>query len=568
MAGCLRLISGGAAGARTISAGKSDVRFYLLLLTLLLNAGGAVRAQDSLYVYGGPGTLEGKFETAGGLPDRQGWIGVDLSNQNPNHWHIDTFNCANLDPGQPNNHAWWCGEVLEACDPEDPPEGYRNMLRDWLDWYGEVADTSLATTVTIDAILNFDTEPGYDYLRLQCWDESGMQDLESYFGQAGSVIVDASATISPAGYVPHPDTGLPAIHLRWEVTSDGAWSDEDCEWPTAGAAQIDLISVFFDQGGGPVQIGTNETCEPGNPTQWSQGEWPQVGDFSKVWPLLDDADPNVQNNTPQFAFIDDGEVVPGTGGTPCCQPMHCYGPDEWCINIWGGLAGPDFDLLSEIWSPVITVPEDEFDKAVFAYTEYLDNGTCWPDNLVFTVWRVRSTTDPAGEVGWTEWRNHGELGGGRQQYRRVHKRVDDLLVPGARSIQLALGIDENGHCPYESFPTPAPYFDDAAFYLVSGLSGLPELDPVLHLGKPVPNPFNPGTSITFTLPVAGPVWLAVYDLRGQLVNVLVNEQRPAGAQTVSWDGRDDQGAATAAGTYLFRLDADGKQLIRKGSLLK
>lgn len=46
---------------------------------------------------------------------------------------------------------------------------------------------------------------------------------------------------------------------------------------SAGAAQIDLIQVFFDQGAGFVQMGPTETCEPGQPTSWvptADGWWP------------------------------------------------------------------------------------------------------------------------------------------------------------------------------------------------------------------------------------------------------------------------------------------------------
>ncbi|MFH1844161.1 MAG: hypothetical protein ABIF77_13220, partial [bacterium] len=422
--------------------------FVFLYLSLLVFT---ATAQDTLFVYGGPGSLDGKFETAAGLPDRQGWMGMDLSNLTPPNWQISTFNCTNLDPGQPENHAWWCGEVLTACNPEDPPEGYANSRIDRLDWYGLVPDTTVATTVIVTAILNHDTEIGYDELHLQYESEYGLADLISYTGRGDSVMVNEYAVLAPEAYVPHPATHQPAVHLRWEFRSDTSWSDEDCEYPTAGAAQIDRIEVWFDQGGGPQQIGFTETCEPGDPVQWEPTPPAQVGDFSKVWPLLDDLDPTHQNDTPQFAFIDDGLVVPGTGGSPCYQVDTCYGPDEWVVNIRGGLAGYGNYLQNEVWSPPITIPQLDFDRMNLVFTEYLHNGTDWPNNLIYTVWHVRSTTDPTGLTGWSEWRDRDELGFGLKQYRQRLEILTDLLVHDCRLVQLAVGIEEHVPSVWENW---------------------------------------------------------------------------------------------------------------------
>ncbi len=53
---------------------------------------------DTLVVYGGPGSLEGKFQNAGGVPDRQGWVGVDVTSLGLNVWNVNTYQAAALDP--------------------------------------------------------------------------------------------------------------------------------------------------------------------------------------------------------------------------------------------------------------------------------------------------------------------------------------------------------------------------------------------------------------------------------------------------------------------------------------
>jgi len=92
---------------------------------------------------------------------------------------------------------------------------------------------------------------------------------------------------------------------------------------------------------------------------------------------------------------------------------------------------------------------------------------------------------------------------------------------------------------------------------------LPE---VVRMDQNFPNPFNPGTSIRFSLPRAEDVRLAVYDVAGRLVRTLVSAHREAGTHTVTWDGLDDQGKAAASGTYLYRLESETRFFTRTMSL--
>ena len=81
--------------------------------------------------------------------------------------------------------------------------------------------------------------------------------------------------------------------------------------------------------------------------------------------------------------------------------------------------------------------------------------------------------------------------------------------------------------------------------------GLPPA--VMNLVGAWPNPFNPQTTISYTLAESQPVSLAVHDLSGRLVRRLFSGVREPGAYATKWDGRDNRGAAVASGVYLARL---------------
>lgn len=70
-----------------------------------------------------------------------------------------------------------------------------------------------------------------------------------------------------------------------------------------------------------------------------------------------------------------------------------------------------------------------------------------------------------------------------------------------------------------------------------------------------PNPFNPRTTIQFTLPRAGDGTLAIYDLAGRRVATLVDGTLPAGTASFTWDGRDGAGREAPSGVYLVRLSS-------------
>ncbi|MCH7947914.1 MAG: T9SS type A sorting domain-containing protein [candidate division Zixibacteria bacterium] len=76
------------------------------------------------------------------------------------------------------------------------------------------------------------------------------------------------------------------------------------------------------------------------------------------------------------------------------------------------------------------------------------------------------------------------------------------------------------------------------------------------LDQNYPNPFNPSTSIWFDLPARAKVTLTVFNLLGQEVSTLVDEDLPAGRHLSIWDGHSDNGVSVASGIYFYKLIAE------------
>ena len=84
-----------------------------------------------------------------------------------------------------------------------------------------------------------------------------------------------------------------------------------------------------------------------------------------------------------------------------------------------------------------------------------------------------------------------------------------------------------------------------------------------------PNPFNPTTSISFSIPESGKVELSIYNIKGQKVKTLVNEIITAGEHSIIWDGRDSKGKPVSSGIYLYNLKVNNRtEVVRKCLLLK
>lgn len=446
--------------------------------------GAAKAAGDTILLLGPAGSGAphvGTFQDAGGNPAWNGWTSRDDSELDINPWHVDTYRVLG------GAYSAWCGEArFPSCGPGDPDGGYGNRYRAALEWRGTVADPGQPCTVTVTSLANVDLEPGYDYAYLQVETAAGTIDLWSADGRHDAVAVGGSHTVQPGDYLGGAGD---EVLVRFLVRSDGVWSDEDCFHPSAGAMQLDDVTITLSNG-----TGTSWGFEDGTLGPFTAPLPVKVGDFAKLWTGLEDIDPCVTNYSPQVAFVDDGLVVPGTGGAFCIN--WCYGPMGYIANTTGGLAGGDSYLHNAILSPAMAWPDPGRGGAQLAFGVYEHEDLSADAPGIFWTWAVRSAPggDPA-DLEAAPWRSDNFVHYGRGNYERRDMDVSALLVPDRGQVQVRLAVWELGHVwgwdGDDGYP--APYFDNVRLgvFDVAGPALAAEERHLARDGFPAAGPFDP-----------------------------------------------------------------------------
>jgi hypothetical protein len=144
--------------------------------------------------------------------------------------------------------------------------------------------------------------------------------------------------------------------------------------------------------------------------------------------------------------------------------------------------------------------------------------------------------------------------------------VDPLFCGSANPAQ-PYALDESSPCAEGNSGTCGRI---GAFPVGCAVSPVPDGTPPLRprlLGN-YPNPFNPRTTIRFSLDASRPVRISIYDLGGRLVKLLIDGVRPPGEQEIEWDGTTRDGRPCPAGVYFVHLKTEGERDTGRLSLIK
>jgi hypothetical protein len=135
-------------------------------------------------------------------------------------------------------------------------------------------------------------------------------------------------------------------------------------------------------------------------------------------------------------------------------------------------------------------------------------------------------------------------------------RIDLRATPAPR-----LPLDAAGRTQVTLAVGTAAFVEQAADGQAAAVAGT-------HLAPNYPNPFNPATTLPFSLAAPAQVRLAIYDVAGRLQRTLVDAHLAAGEHWVNWDGRDEAGGELASGVYFSRFEAGATNEVRKLLLLR
>lgn len=150
-------------------------------------------------------------------------------------------------------------------------------------------------------------------------------------------------------------------------------------------------------------------------------------------------------------------------------------------------------------------------------------------------------------------------------YPRITKFIWDYTMPTIQSGNCYLEV-----VAIDSFGNRTT-ITSSQFSILLSTSGVPDSPAGIALGAPIPNPFNPATTVNFSAPAGSQISLSVYDARGRLVRNLAEGPSSEGTIAARWDGLDNGGRPQPGGVYMFVLDAQTKdgpmRLTRKAMLV-
>ena len=456
-----------------------------------------------------------------------GWDVIDYRANQPDSWHIvsGTHSCV--------GNAWWCGAPGFTNG-----DGYDN---NWVQILKTNVPINLAGSSGNKLTYKYrmQSEYAYDWGWVMIHDAnpaSAWDTLASYSGDFGSSCSNASIDI-PDSWTTRPQP----IQLQFLFASDLTVSTADSSGAFTGWTIDDVkitatgnVVKFFDD----MESGTSK---------WTA----YSADPGAHWHL---------------------EGAPETTPTADCFFLFS--------NVWVPFQGSIYGSVPDFTDAMVTTPhmslEGVFRGGVsmlrLQFDEWVDlpgdNGMYW------SLW-VQGSNDL---VSWTPWTNAlfplVFSGGTPQCMENAYIQFDPYntsrtgIQPGTKYIRLGFRLrdekqtSQEGAVVRQGLLTEGIYFDNIGVYYVYTITGVEAVSGVPRseraaLSKVFPNPFNPSTTIEFSVPTSGPALVRIFDVQGKAVKTVVKESLAAGVYRTRWDGKSDAGQDLSSGVYFARLESPG-----------
>jgi hypothetical protein len=284
---------------------------------------------------------------------------------------------------------------------------------------------------------------------------------------------------------------------------------------------------------------------------------------------------------PNTVYVDN--VYFYTGGTgPAVPEIAAPTPTQLQENVVSLYSNAYTDVTVDTWSA-------EWDQAEVADIQIEGNDTKLYTSLVFAgieftsqtidatdmthfsmdVWTPDSTADPAVfKVKLVDFGADGAWGGGDDVEDELI--FDENVMDTAAWVSLDIpltdfaGLTTTGHLAQMiiSGDPNTVYIDNIYFYNGDADVNENSFYSAYTLGENYPNPFNPTTTISFSLEKAADVTLSVYNVKGRLVETLIEGTLSPNSYNQVWNAED-----SASGIYFYRLSVDGKEIDTKRMVL-
>jgi hypothetical protein len=488
------------------------------------------------------------FDDGNAQPDPQGWRPLALGQQEVAYFHVDDFTGVDARTTPlAGSQSMWCG--LPAEDPRtchwDTPPGYGS------NWAEYLVSTEFAVQgdVTLSFLTLVEIEPTYDFVLVQYEDPDGQWvDLDNFSCMTPGCVDLNQSYVIPAAE--HDGT----IRFRFYFDSDGCCDSENSIY-VANVAGFVVDDLTVSDGTGVIDFQDFESESIGSQVT-TDGSWhAEPKEFYHGGFLANGANvlqESSVNDTNFWAFFD--------GST---RDFGCAGHPEQLVpeEILSFVRSPMIDLYeTSEGNPIVGDP----DSVVVEFDVYRDISE---SELKGYTWDVQGFSNEPCLV--DDRLAHGSGFGDEADWYR--QRVTFEPGPDIATIQIELGLF-NYQVGAQECRSHSPLIDNVTVMRYSGtVTGVQE-EPrgqKLVLYHNHPNPFTPGTTISFLVPPAAErVSLRVYDSAGRLVRTLVEGTLPSGRREVYWDGRDDTERPVASGVYYSVLLADELRASRRMVLLR
>lgn len=238
--------------------------------------------------------------------------------------------------------------------------------------------------------------------------------------------------------------------------------------------------------------------------------------------------------------------------------ISVYDPPRWVLqyhystdacSTWHSLSSPtDTSTGNRVLPSLHVLEENDASNLTLAYRYEIGSDPRQIRYLYTQNAQTLYTFGTAPYTGVNDYEPHYEPPHRAYTIRRTDNTVNSAI----------LYVDSSQQKLYFDVSSFTGVVDEAQNEAIKGFS----------LKQNYPNPFNPTTQIEFVLSRRGQVKLEIFNILGQKIRTLVDQQFKAGHQLVEWDGKDEKGKEVTSGIYFYRLQTDDLKETRKMVLVR